>query len=216
MVATIAAHATTVMLLRRSILTEKVARHGHHIHREYIVDPLEIVYVESIMDKEIPTVPGDMKLAELSDRIANQDRALTRRHALLVVDESQLMTGIITRSDIMKALQDHTNPSDLTVADIAQSQVIVTYPDEPLRSAVDAMLQHDVGRLPVVSRENPKQVLGMIGRASVMIARSQVNELETVRESVWTRAAANGNGNNKKNNNNTKDKTAGPNSSDKH
>jgi predicted transcriptional regulator len=126
------------------------------------------------------------------------------------------MTGIITRSDIMKALQDHTNPSDLTVADIAQSQVIVTYPDEPLRSAVDAMLQHDVGRLPVVSRENPKQVLGMIGRASVMIARSQVNELETVRESVWTRAAANGNGNNKKNNNNSKDKTAGPNSSDKH
>jgi hypothetical protein len=92
----------------------------------------------------------------------------------------------------------------------------VTYPDEPLRSAVDAMLQHDVGRLPVVSRENPKQVLGMIGRASVMIARSQVNELETVRESVWTRAAANGNGNNKKNNNNSKDKTAGPNSSDKH
>jgi len=196
MVATIAAHATTVMLLRRSILTEKVARRGHHIHREYIVDPLEIVYVESIMDKEIPFVRGDMKLTELSDRIANQDRALSRRHALLIVDDNQLMAGIITRSDIMKAMQDHTNPSDLTVADVGQSQVIVTYPDEPLRSAVDAMLQHDIGRLPVVSRENPKQVLGMIGRASVMIARSQANELENVRESVWTRAGAN-NGDNR-------------------
>jgi len=61
MVATIAAYATTVMLLRRSILTEKVARRGHHIHREYIVDPLEVANVESIMDRDVPIIPADMK-----------------------------------------------------------------------------------------------------------------------------------------------------------
>jgi len=190
MVATIAAYATTVMLLRRSILTEKVARRGHHIHREYIVDPLEVVTVGSIMDRDVPTIPADMKLNVLSDRIANQDRQLTRRHALLIVDENKLLAGIITRSDIMKALQDETSSNDLTVADVGQVSVIVTYPDEPLRSAVDVMLQHDIGRLPVVARDNPKIILGMIGRASVMMARSRANELENMRESVWNRATA--------------------------
>ena len=190
MVATIAAYATTVMLLRRSILTEKVARRGHHIHREYIVDPLEVVNVGSIMDRDVPTIPADMKLNVLSDRIANQDRQLTRRHALLIVDENKLLAGIITRSDIMRALQDETSSNDLTVADVGQVSVIVTYPDEPLRSAVDVMLQHDIGRLPVVARDNPKIILGMIGRASVMMARSRANELENIRESVWNRATA--------------------------
>src|SRR3954466_10532276 len=53
---TIAAHALTVLLLRRSILTEKVARRGFHITREYSVDPLTAMRVEEVMDTEVPTV----------------------------------------------------------------------------------------------------------------------------------------------------------------
>lgn len=104
MVSTVAAYATTVLLLRRSILTEKVARRGYHIHREYIVDPLELVRVETVMDSDIATVPFDMKLTDLSNLIAKRDRKLTRRHALPIVDKDDKLVGIITRSDIMQAL----------------------------------------------------------------------------------------------------------------
>ncbi|MGH9553111.1 MAG: chloride channel protein, partial [Terriglobales bacterium] len=61
LIATIAAYFVTVMLMRRSILTEKVARRGHHISREYIVDPLSLVTVEEVMDRQFSTVRQDLK-----------------------------------------------------------------------------------------------------------------------------------------------------------
>ena len=64
----------TVLLLRRSILTEKIARRGHHIFREYSVDPFDIHRVGEVMDRDVPTVPTAMTVAELSRR----SRAATR------------------------------------------------------------------------------------------------------------------------------------------
>jgi len=69
--------------MRRSILTEKLARRGHHITREYSIDPFEIARVQEVMDKEFPAVPSTMKLSELSDRIAQGDPELCRRQATL-------------------------------------------------------------------------------------------------------------------------------------
>jgi H+/Cl- antiporter ClcA len=69
LVGCIAAHGVTVLLLRRSILTEKVARRGFHIMREYSVDPLTMVRVSEVMDRKLPAVPANMRLMELSDRI---------------------------------------------------------------------------------------------------------------------------------------------------
>ena len=57
-VACVAAHATTVLLLKRSILTEKVARRGHHVLREYIVDPFETMRVAEIMAQPVDTLAG--------------------------------------------------------------------------------------------------------------------------------------------------------------
>src|SRR6185369_11385278 len=70
LVACIAAHALTVLLLRRSILTEKVARRGFHVNREYSVDPLTALRVEDVMDHQVPTISATMTVGELSDRIA--------------------------------------------------------------------------------------------------------------------------------------------------
>ena len=49
----------TVLLMRRSILTEKLARRGHHITREYSIDPFELARVRDVMDKDVPTIPAD-------------------------------------------------------------------------------------------------------------------------------------------------------------
>ena len=70
LVSCIAAHAFTVLALRRSILTEKVARRGFHISREYAVDPLESLRVEEVMDADVSSVPPLMTVSDLSDRIA--------------------------------------------------------------------------------------------------------------------------------------------------
>jgi chloride channel protein, CIC family len=99
LVGCVAAHGLTVLLLRRSILTEKVARRGYHIMREYSVDPLTMVRVGEVMDRNAATIPATMRVMELSDRIAQHDPQVTRHEGLLIVDENQQLVGIITRGD---------------------------------------------------------------------------------------------------------------------
>src|SRR5947209_8137814 len=114
LVGCVAAYAVTVLLLRRSILTEKVARRGYHITREYSVDPLAVLWVGEVMDEDPPTVPASMKVAELSDRIAHRDPRLTKRQGIPVVDDEGRLAGIITRGDVLRAIEEGAN-SDTTV-----------------------------------------------------------------------------------------------------
>lgn len=71
--ACILADAVTILLLKRSILTEKVARRGHHLSREYSVDPFELTRVSEVMDKNPVTIPAAATVAEFSARIAHGD-----------------------------------------------------------------------------------------------------------------------------------------------
>ena len=65
LVASVIAHAFTVLTLKRSILTEKVARRGYHLSREYAVDPLEILFVREVMRTKVAVLPANAKLAEI-------------------------------------------------------------------------------------------------------------------------------------------------------
>jgi H+/Cl- antiporter ClcA len=105
LIASITAHALTVLMLRRSILTEKVARRGYHVTREYSVDPLATLRVSDVMDPEPPIIPVTMKVTELSDRLAKRDPVLSRRQGTFIVDESNRLIGIITRGDVVRGLE---------------------------------------------------------------------------------------------------------------
>lgn len=186
LVSCIAAHALTVLWLRRSILTEKVARRGFHVTREYSVDPLAVLRVGEVMDRNPPTVPALMKVSELSDRIANGDPDLSHRQGTLIVDENGEIAGIITRGDLVRAIEKA--PPGSTVVEAGTQDLIVAFPDEILHDAVTRMVRHDIGRLPVVQRDNPRLIVGYLGRASVMTARLRRHEEEHHREPGWLHA----------------------------
>jgi CIC family chloride channel protein len=186
LVSCIAAHTLTVLWLRRSILTEKVARRGFHVTREYSVDPLAVLRVGEVMDRKPPTVPAQMKVSELSDLIAKGHPELSHRQGTLIVDEEGKLAGIITRGDLLRAIEKI--PDGVTVLDAGTRHLIVTYADEILHDAVTRMVHHDIGRLPVVRRDNPVQIVGYLGRASVMTARLRRHEEENHRESGWLQA----------------------------
>jgi len=181
LIGSVAALGVTVLLMRRSILTEKLARRGHHITREYSIDPFELVRVRDVMDKEIPSVPATLKLAELSRRITQGDSDLGRRQGTLILNEQSRLVGIITRGDIVRALVQNEG-SDLTVADVGSANLVVAFPDEPLHAALTKMLKRDVGRLPVVDREDPTCVVGYLGRAAILSARMKLHDEETIRQ----------------------------------
>jgi H+/Cl- antiporter ClcA/CBS domain-containing protein len=187
LISCIAAHAVTVLLLRRSILTEKVARRGFHITREYSVDPLAALRVGEVMDKHPPTISASMRVADLSDRIARHDPELIARQGTLIVDAERNLAGIITRGDLVRALQQL--PESATVLEAGTRNLIIAYPDEILGDAVTRMVRNDIGRLPVVERHNPRVLIGYLGRASVMTARLRRIEEEHDREVGWLQAA---------------------------
>jgi CIC family chloride channel protein len=179
LIGSVAALGVTVLLMRRSILTEKLARRGQHIAREYSVDLFEMMRVGDVMDKEVPCAPMDMTVAELSDRIAGEDPLLSRRQGTLLLDHSQKLVGIITRGDILSALR--REPSGVTcVVEAGNRDLVLTDPDESLHDAMAKMLRHDIGRLPVVNPQG--QLVGYLGRASILAARARYHTEEEIRE----------------------------------
>jgi CBS domain-containing protein len=177
----VVALGVTVLLMRRSILTEKLARRGHHISREYSVDFFELMRVAEVMDSNPPTVPAAMTVGELSNRLAQGDSELSRRQGTLLLDEQNRLAGIVTRGDLLRALQQ--DPSgERQVLDAGSAKLIVAYPDELLHDAIARMIKHNIGRLPVVRRDDPKRVVGYFGRACVMTARSRYMQEEELRE----------------------------------
>jgi CIC family chloride channel protein len=181
LVGAVMAHGTTVLLLRRSILTEKLARRGHHLVREYSVDPFEIHRIGEVMDRGVVTIPETMTVAELSARIAAGDPALSGRQGIPIVDARGELAGIITRSDLMRAMESEPGRA-AAVLEAGTRDLIVAHPDELLRDAVSRMLAHDIGRLPIVDPHDRRRLLGYLGRAGIMRARVQLFQEENLRE----------------------------------
>ncbi len=179
----VAAHGVTVFTLRRSILTEKVARRGYHLMREYWVDPFTLVRVADVMAPPPPSIPGTMTVGDLSDRISRRDPNLARRHALLIVDDRQCLAGIITRGDLLRAVSNAETAA--TVLDAGSRKLVVTYPDELVCTALDKLLLNRIGRLPVISRDDQNQVVGYLGRSELLAARQGHFTDEQDRERGW-------------------------------
>lgn len=177
----VSALGVTVLLLRRSILTEKLARRGQHITCEYSIDQFELLRVGEVMDANPPVAPGTMTVTELSNRIAQGDPMLSTRQGTLLLDGRNELVGIITRGDLLKALQQDPAGKKILL-DVGSSKPIVAFVDEPLNDAINRMLKNNIGRLPVVARDNPRQVIGYIGRSNVMAARLRGLEEEELRE----------------------------------
>lgn len=184
LIACVAADAVTVLLLKRSILTEKLERRGHHVMREYIVNPLHLLRVGEVMEKNIPTVPASLPVDGLFERLAEEDPVLARRQEWALVDEAEKLVGLVTRGDLVRAL-DREDSEGASVLDVGSRQLIVTYVDELLEEATAKMIAHDLGRLPVVDRQDPTRLVGLLGRAGVMSVWLYASREEQMQDSGW-------------------------------
>jgi chloride channel protein, CIC family len=184
LVSVIALGIAILLQPKTSIMTEKLARRGLRIHQDYEPDVMQQTLVAQTMDSDIPSVPGDMQIGELAERIARHDPSVTRHQGMFVLDIEGKLAGIITRGDILRAL-DKAPSGSMTVAEASSRKLVVTYPDEVLHDALSKMLQNNVGRLPVVDRADPKRVVGYLGRPGVMAARLRRLQEEHLREPGW-------------------------------
>ncbi|HET9123603.1 MAG TPA: chloride channel protein, partial [Solirubrobacteraceae bacterium] len=139
LIAATLAHLTSVLVLKRSILTEKVARRGFHVMREYAVDPLEATFVREVMDTGVYTVEPDRTLAELHASL--QEGSPQRRQRLYpVLDEAGRLLGVLPWSAVLEGSASGGRVREAMVAEMA-----VAHPDEILRPVADRMAARAVG-----------------------------------------------------------------------
>jgi chloride channel protein, CIC family len=184
LVSVIADGIAMLLMPNSSIMTEKLARRGLRVHQDYETDVLSQARVADTMEQELPAVPANTTVGALTERIARHDPAVARHEALLILDDAGQLTGIITRGDMLRAL-DKDSSGAMTVQEAGSTRLVVTHPDELVSEAAAKMLRNDVGRLPVVDRADHRKVLGYLGRSGVMAARLRRFQDEHVREPGW-------------------------------
>jgi len=195
MLACVIADLIGLRFLPRSIMTEKLARRGVSVPGEYEAVVLKMVRVGDVMRTDVPAIPADMSVAELAARMSGARRhaadeasprepALNLIRGLPVVGKEGELVGIVTQGDVLRALENDPNGT-AKVLEAGSSPPIVAYPDEIVFDALERMLQNDVGRLPVVSRDNPRKLVGFFNRSSILGAWTRQMEEEGVRERGW-------------------------------
>jgi CBS domain-containing protein len=145
------------------------------------VSPLARVRVEEVMARAAPTLPAASPVAEVARRLAAHDPGLVRHHAWPLVDEAGALVGILTRGDLLRALE-HSGVDGRPVLEYGTRELTVTYPDEMLEQAIGKMASRGMGRLPVVEREDATRLLGYLGRTGLLDAWLQRVDEEEKRE----------------------------------
>ncbi|ANL74595.1 chloride channel protein (plasmid) [Rhizobium phaseoli] len=172
--ATVVAYAVTVLLLRRSILTEKIARRGQHITREYGVDPFELSRARDIMIGDVDTLPVTMTIGEACDFFTS--RAKTHR-IYPVIDAAGRLAGVVSRADIL-LWQGKPDIAAQTLADnVTDASVPVGHPDDTVAFIADLMLSTDNGRIPIVEPASGR-LCGLIARKDLLRLRSSLRSAE--------------------------------------
>jgi chloride channel protein, CIC family len=182
LVGSVIAHAFTVLTLKRSILTEKVARRGYHLSREYAVDPLEILFVREVMRPEVIVLPTASALREFQQALWSDSTQSQR--LLPVVNGEGRLVGVVTRGDIHKrAKEEGEGVWQQLIGELVRKEFIETYPDEPLRAVVYVMAEKGITRMPVVDRDTRK-FLGLVALEDLLKARARHLEEERRREQM--------------------------------
>jgi CIC family chloride channel protein len=185
LIACVTAHTFTVLTMARSILTEKISRRGHHLSREYVVDPLEALAVEDVMRTNITALPAESTISELETALAHNDNPRGQR-VYPVIDSNQRLLGVMTRRDLLNALEAQRNGGghNVQLAEGIAKAPVVAYPEEPLRMVVNRMAATGLTRFPVVKRGDVPGLVGLIALQDLLKARELSVATEQFRERV--------------------------------
>ena len=176
--ACVTAHLVTVLLMRRSILTEKVARRGHHLAREYRVDPFTLTRAQDVMVTNVQTVSDGMTLHQAAAFLTAPS---TNHPSFPVIDADRHVLGIVDPPTVLAwrraGKHRHSTLGEL----LSAIRSIVAYPDEYLDAVIERMSRANIAHIPIIARESSRLV-GYIGWKDLMQvrARAQAEERDRV------------------------------------
>jgi CBS domain-containing protein len=159
-----ASFLVSCLLMRNTIMTEKIARRGVRVPVEYAPDFLDMVLVREVMSNNPVTLRANQTVGEVRGWLASQVKGTSHQGFPIVDDQTGLIVGVLTRRDLLRG--EHDGQTELKA--LVKRPPSVVYADRTLRDAADHMVNHDIGRLPVVSQDEPGRVIGMITRSDLL------------------------------------------------
>jgi H+/Cl- antiporter ClcA/CBS domain-containing protein len=166
-----AAYLVSLLFSRYSIMTEKLARRDAGVRTEYSVDHLAHVLVRDAASRDVVSLSSLQTVDQARQWLAEgagQPRGPATHQGFPVLDAEGLLIGVVTRRDLV----DGSRSGDETLAAIVTRRPAVVFEDNTLRDAADHMVLEQVGRLPVVSRDNPRRLVGIISRSDLLSAHA--------------------------------------------
>jgi H+/Cl- antiporter ClcA/predicted transcriptional regulator len=180
----VAAHATTVLLLRRSVLTERIARRGHHVSREYTIDPFESFRVKDVMAHPAEILSAESSVAEVIEFFTGAE-ARSRHKSYPVVDRSGRLVGMVSRTDVFGWAAADDGRDRPLAEELAGQPLVVGYEDELVGRLADRMADSGRSRVPIVRRADGA-VVGLVARRDLLRVRARVVQHERGREALIT------------------------------
>ena len=166
------AYGFTVATMPRSILTEKISRRGHHIYREYGIDPLERHIVAEIMTRRVETLDGEATVQGALERHFGS----TQRHRAFPVLVGGRFIGMIDRDTLAAGL---ARPGVTRVADLFGANVpAMALADENCREIATRLAVHGLERLPVVTDAQSRRLIGIVSRSDLIKPSLAIGEEE--------------------------------------
>jgi H+/Cl- antiporter ClcA len=181
LVANFLAHGFTVLVLKRSILTEKISRRGFHLTREYATDPLEILFVREVMRTSVVALPAGEMLEATRELI--RPRKAHGQQLFPVVTSDGKLVGVISRNHILRLHEEASGPErQRTLGEIVPRDTTAAQSDESLRSVVYRMAETGFTRFPVIDEH--QYLVGMVSLDDLLKARNRNLQEERARERV--------------------------------
>ena len=179
LVACVASFAVTVLIMRRSILTERLARRGRHLTYEYTVDPFEVMRVSEIMTQPVDTLPASMATGDALTFFGT-DNGDKRHKSYPVIDAAGGVVGMVSRADVLRWSREGWREGQTLGETPGAGEVFVGYTDELVGHLADRMAAADIGRVPIVDRATGK-LAGLLARRDLLRVRAHTASLERER-----------------------------------
>jgi chloride channel protein, CIC family len=184
MLACVIADMIALRYLPNSIMTEKLARRGLKVPDQFEVNAMKAMRVREVMRKDVKPILAEMTVAELAQRMGSGDAQYDLTQGLPIVSAEGKLVGVVTQGDLLRALEKDPKGSK-TVLEAGSSKLIVAHPDDLVHDAMHSMVNHDIGRLPVVRPDAPQDLVGYFNRSCLLAAWSRQAQDESLRERGW-------------------------------
>lgn len=162
-----ASYSISSMLMRNTIMTEKIARRGVRVPDEYEPDYLDQLPVSHAASSNPVTLRSDQTIEQVRQWLVSGAPGADHQ-GYPVLDSSGVLYTVVTR----RVVQDPRVAGRTTLADLLRRPPVVVYADNTLREAADHMVRHAVGRLPVIDRATGR-LLGIITRSDLLSAHQR-------------------------------------------